>query len=278
MKKVELNSEEWLSLEDLEGEMWANLSYPNYAISNYGRLKRLAHNYVPKVKSQHVYPKFIPSKMCKIYMTKRGYLTFRVMYEGKMVSIYVHREVAKAFVPNPNNYMFVNHKNENKSDNRFCNLEWCTAKYNSNYGTCQIRRASKLKDVMASRNAGINCYTLQGDLVKHYDTIGEITDDGYNLKTIYRCCQHLQETTYGYVWRYDNDSFSAPKYNDSKGGTLRHKVLQFTLDNQFIRSYDNLKEAALSLGNLNKRSGIVGNIYGKKKQAYGFIWKYAKDE
>ena len=47
----------------------------------------------------------------------------------------LHRIIATLFIPNPNNYPMVNHKNEIKSDNRACNLEWCTNSYNMSYGS-----------------------------------------------------------------------------------------------------------------------------------------------
>lgn len=53
---------------------------------------------------------------------------------------YVHRLVAQAFIPNPNNYPQVNHKDEDKTNNHASNLEWCTAAYNNSYGTKLIRQ------------------------------------------------------------------------------------------------------------------------------------------
>jgi len=55
--------------------------------------------------------------------------------DGDRKKFPVHRLVASTFIPNPNNYPQINHKDEDKTNNSISNLEWCTAKYNINYGT-----------------------------------------------------------------------------------------------------------------------------------------------
>ena len=65
----------------------------------------------------------------------------------------IHQLVAKAFIPNPNNYPFINHKNEIKNDNRVENLEWCSIKYNSSYGSAPKKISKKLKGVPKSKEA-----------------------------------------------------------------------------------------------------------------------------
>lgn len=78
----------------------------------------------------------------------RGYEYVRI--RGNALRI--HRLVAQAFIPNPNNYPMVNHKDENKTNNHVENLEWCTNKYNCNYGTRNKRISEKQKISMIGNN------------------------------------------------------------------------------------------------------------------------------
>lgn len=64
---------------------------------------------------------------------------------GKAKKIKMHRLVAETFIPNPNNYPCVNHKDENKLNNCVDNLEWCTYSYNNSYNNCHIRRGKTQK-------------------------------------------------------------------------------------------------------------------------------------
>ena len=67
----------------------------------------------------------------------KGYERVHLCKDGKVMQCYVHYLVLSTFLPNPEPYTLteINHKNEDKSDNRLCNLEWCDRKYNNNYGT-----------------------------------------------------------------------------------------------------------------------------------------------
>lgn len=77
-----------------------------------------------------------------------GYRVICFCINKKRFGKSVHRLVAEAFIPNPNNLPQINHKNENILDNRVKNLEWCTAKYNTNYGTHNKRLSESKKKLI----------------------------------------------------------------------------------------------------------------------------------
>lgn len=69
-----------------------------------------------------------------------GYMVVGLHKNGIETKFLVHRLVAQVFLDNPNNYLEINHKDENKHNNNVSNLEWCSRKYNVNYGTAIPRR------------------------------------------------------------------------------------------------------------------------------------------
>lgn len=98
--------------------------YPHYKASSDGRIW-----------SEYTHKYLVSSKQFDT-----GYTSVELFENGKGKRISVHRLIALAFLPNPNNYPVVNHKNEIRNDNRVENLEWCTQQYNVNYGTCLEKR------------------------------------------------------------------------------------------------------------------------------------------
>ena len=81
----------------------------------------------------------IKGKILSIRIEKDGYCSVALSKDGKIKRYKIHRLVAQAFLQNPDNLPQVNHKDEDKLNNSVENLEWCTAKYNINYGTRQER-------------------------------------------------------------------------------------------------------------------------------------------
>ena len=76
-----------------------------------------------------------------------GYLSVDLCKNGTRKKKRVHRLVAEVFIPNPNNYSEINHKDENKTNNHVENLEWCTSKYNINHGTRTERTSKKVRAI-----------------------------------------------------------------------------------------------------------------------------------
>ena len=110
-----------------------------YEVSNTGQVRSLDRY----VKNNHSY-RLHKGKVLSLLKNEYGYIQVVLSCNGKHNTITVHRLVAQAFILNPNNLPEVNHKDEDKTNNSVENLEWCTAKYNSNYGTRNIRRRETL--------------------------------------------------------------------------------------------------------------------------------------
>ena len=137
-----------------------------------------------------------------------GYIQVGLSKIGIKINKYIHRLVAEAFVPNPNNYLEVNHLDEDKTNNNAENLEWCTRKYNVNYGTA-IERATQTR---SKKVKAINIKT--GEVLTFSSTI-ETSNKGYSRANVSLACRGVYKNnkgdliggdghTYrGYQWSYE---------------------------------------------------------------------------
>ena len=141
---------------------------------------------------------FLPGKIKSQYLHKSGYFYVRLQKEGDRRTLKVHRLVAEAFVPNPDNLPQVNHKDENKQNNLPSNLEWCTQQYNMTYGG----RLDRLSDVNSKKP--IEQLTLDGQHVAYYKgrKDAEHKSGGkFQAATIQAVLSGRRKTAYGYLWR-----------------------------------------------------------------------------
>ena len=169
-----------------------------YEVSNFGEIRSIAlwsSRYKKVIKRKRPF-------LLKQETTYDGYKRVVLCLYGKHFHLSVHRLVAELFVENPNNYPCVNHKDENTMNNRADNLEWCTAQYNSNYGTLPKRISERCKNNPAISKA-VNQYSMDGELVGYYPSAKEAQrQTGINADVICRCCKGKARTSGGYRWSY----------------------------------------------------------------------------
>lgn len=163
-------SEKWLPVSGYE-EL--------YLISNQGRVKNKK-----------------TSKLLKIRYTKSGYARVNLSKEGRLETFRVHRLVGTHFLPNPKDLPEINHINEDKTDNRAENLEWCDKSYNVNFGTRTQRQREKVSKPVIQ-------LTMNGEEVGRYDsTVQAGKETGLNHHRIADCCRGDRKSTGGFRWAY----------------------------------------------------------------------------
>lgn len=180
--------EVWKDIEGFEGL---------YQVSNLGNVRSL-DRYVSHLSGGECLKK---GRILKPYIDKDGYKKVILCKYGEKRLQVVHRLVAQTFIPNINNLPFINHKDENKTNNRVDNLEWCTQKYNCNFGTRNERIIQNRIGKTARRP--IVQLTKQCELVGEYESAMEAyRQTGISQGSISNCCRGLQKYTRGFIWKY----------------------------------------------------------------------------
>lgn len=127
-----------------------------------------------------------------VHNSANGYNALVLCGDHVKKTMYVHRIVAEAFVDNPNGYGFVNHKDENKVNNKASNLEWCTKEYNNTYNGKPQRCCKSIvqRDPQTGRET-----VWSSARMAHNAGIA-------NYKNISACCRGLRKNAGGYEWRF----------------------------------------------------------------------------
>ena len=165
------------------------------------------------------------NKFLKPNITPQGYKSVELFNNNGSKRLLIHRLVAQAFIPNSENLPQVNHKDENPSNNSMDNLEWCTAKYNMNYGNGAKTRHSKIdyskpsyKENAIKNGKVVSIPVLQidkyGNVINRFGSIKEATDSlGVKQSHISECCKGKRKTSYGFSWKYErSDDLSVYQY------------------------------------------------------------------
>ena len=123
-----------------------------------------------------------------------GYVCFIV--NGKRKNFAIHRIVANAFIPNPNGYLEVNHKDHDRLNNCVDNLEWVDSSQNKQHAYLKVENH-------ASRGKPVNQYDKNGNFIKTFSTISEAAKEvGCVVGAISNCCLRRTKTSMGFQWRF----------------------------------------------------------------------------
>ena len=182
--------EVWKDKKDYEGL---------YQASNLGRMRSLDR----WVKSRNGSIKLCKGRILKPCTDKYGYLYVNLYKNGKKKFHLVHRLVAEAFLEIPEElkhlkgtrYLQVNHKDENKHNNNVENLEWCSAKYNTNFGTRTEKCSKKLSKPVLQ-------YTLDGEFVREWESTNECGRNGFHQGAVAACCRGELKKYKDFIWKY----------------------------------------------------------------------------
>lgn len=241
--------EVWLSVPGYEGF---------YDVSNHGRIFSR-----------------VSKRILQGGTTKDGYCYFAAYKNKQRTNIFVHRAVAMAFIPNPDNYPVVNHKDENPSNNSVTNLEWCSVSYNNTYNN-KSKKSCRV-------NRPVYQYSLDGSLEARYFSVREAGRElGVSSGNIVLCCNQELYTAYDKVFSYDEltpadiASIVAQKQlRASHPNGLEKIVEQCLADGTVIQEYVSAKDAAQA-NNVN-RATMSYWCRTEKETKQGYIWRYKKE-
>lgn len=240
----------------MDDEIWVDvIGFEGlYKVSNIGRVKSV-DRIIKKKNGKNI---FTIGKLLTQHENGHGY-SIVILYDKNHNhnTKKVHRLVAEAFIDNPKKYQVVNHINQVRTDNRVCNLEWCSYRYNAEWSY--------------SKKTMLYQYDLSGNLIKIWHSFERAAESiNGNRASISACVLGKQNKYKNFVWSY------TPINKDELKNKIRNKsakqVIQLDLQGNIINEFDSSIDAARHVNCTPSfiRSACRG-LYDKVK---GFKWKY----
>ena len=180
------NKEEWRQV----------VEHQNYEVNQFGEIRHKQRKHILKPRSNN-----------------GGYLYVNFKINGKNTNFAVHRIVANAFIPNPNGYTEVNHKDYDKTNNRVENLEWVNSSQNKIHAFLK-------KENKESRGKAVNQFDKNGNYLASYSSVSEAAEEmGCSIAAISNCCLGRTKTSQGYRWSFVEGSTT--KYERKPSSSVR---------------------------------------------------------
>lgn len=193
--------EEWSEIKGYEGQ---------YEVSTFGRVRSLDRLVPGKVPGKYA---VVCGRILAPIKNKAEYLRVNLCSEAGRKAKFIHRLVAEAFVSGREKGDEVNHKDENPGNNCASNLEWCTTKYNANYGTRNERvSASNLgkkkhfseegyRSMVSAKEKPVIGTNLESGYSVAFSSMVAASECGFTESGISHCITGRQKTHRGYTWR-----------------------------------------------------------------------------
>jgi hypothetical protein len=196
--------EEWRDIKGYEGR---------YQVSNLGEIKSLK------------YAQMDLQRILKPHITARGYYSICLCNNGTSEVTTVHRVVAKTFIDNPLNLPQVNHKDGNKLNNRVDNLEWVTARQNTEHAwKNELKKGGKY----LYNTQSVYQFDLNMNFIRKYDTQSEAEEiTGIKQGDISKCCNKKRNKAGGFIWLFADGLLTELGRLTQENKELKQKINDF---------------------------------------------------